>query len=152
MTTLDRTSYWNQDRDFAVQVFTELGLDDRASALVGALLEDPTGEHHAQVGLAHFLREYYDLAAWYFDVAIINHKRENPEWRSMVGLADANHVAIIKEPVPPVYHFKLDCLLEPPTISDDELPEPPCPPQPPGLLTQLGILGGNFVGWGSSKV
>jgi hypothetical protein len=136
MTIVDRANEWYKDRDRAIEFFTLLGVHAAAKALEGAGPNDPTGEHHAGIGLAKFLSEEYGFSAWYYLVA---HQRNlgNDEWAYMFKLASANDDTAIHVRVPPVFHFDPRQLLEPPTLYPDALPAPTCPPPACALPTRL---------------
>jgi Animal haem peroxidase len=151
VTTLDGTNEarWYEDRDSAIELFIRLGIPSVARALTGALPGDPTGEHHAEQGLAKFFSEDYPLAHWYYQWAL-NRNPGNKDWIALRDLASANADAAIDVHVPPEFYFEFDQLLVPPTVSSDELPAPPCPPPPPGLRTRFERIAGEFAGRAAS--
>jgi hypothetical protein len=107
--------------------------------------EQPDGEGHALLALAHFQGEAYELAVKHYEIALAQ-EPDNKDWREMLALAKANAIAEIQVPVPDIYYFDRDKLLAKPTVPNGALPLP-LPPVPTlGLFKRLRIGLGNALG------
>ena len=82
------------------------------------------GKSCALAALAHFKREEYKKAAELYAEAVKSPGTHPADWLKMQALAEANHTAAIDVEVPKPEYFKAKNLLEPPPVSDGDLPRP----------------------------
>ncbi len=136
---------WYEDRDEAVQLFIRWHNDDAVKALTHAHPDDPTGMSQAFLGLFHFHREEYSLAAGCYEAAFAQDPN-NQDWRVMLEAARVNAATAINVHVPPVFFFQRAKLLAPPTLSLGALPAPPAPMTACRLLTRLRRFAGESLG------
>lgn len=104
-----------------------------------------TADTEATLALAYFHQEQYGRAAAAYEKALqLDPSRE--DWRAMLALSQANALAEVNIPVPDIYHFEREKLLQMPAIPDGVLPSPPAPPPPPGIIKQITTALGNGSG------
>ena len=109
------TDGWEHARGQGIGFLEDGDYAAAVSTLQQAVDGDPGGDSQALLGLAHFQREEYDLAAEHYSAAL-EQKPDNRDWRDMLRLAEANAVSEIDVPVPDVSSFSRDKLLAPPNF------------------------------------
>ncbi len=115
-----------------------------AIEVLGAAIDgDDSGRSHALLGLAHFQREEYGLAAERYGSAL-ERDPGNADYEGMQRLAEANAAAEIHEFVPPVSHYEKDALLAPPRPG--RLPEGPAIRKRIDPVRKIGRKIGNVLG------
>src|ERR1700739_2775324 len=82
------------------------------------------GKWCALAALAHFKREEYEKAAELYAEAVKSPGVHPADWGKMQALAEANATAAIDVEVPKPEYFNAKKLLEPPPVSDGDLPRP----------------------------
>lgn len=98
--------------------------------LESALPNDPGGESHALLGLAHFRLQAYEKAAHYYQAALAL-QPDNASWNEMLERSKANAVAEMHVAVPEVYYFDRESLLAPASPGTNKLPCAAKPPRKP---------------------
>lgn len=118
---------------------------EAVSKLKDATSGIPSAERQATLGLAYFHQEQYGLASAAYEEAV----RLDPsrtEWQELWQQARDNELAEVNVPVPDVYYFDRELLLQPPMIEAGVLP-PPLPSPPPFEgIRRIGITLGNGLG------
>jgi hypothetical protein len=106
----------------------------------------------ADMALAHFQREQYELAARCYAAALAadpDHA-QSANWREMLALAEANAAARVDIHVPPLAYFDRDALLATPEVP--RLP-PHTPVAPPmGLVRHVRKFIGDLLGAAGTAV
>jgi hypothetical protein len=97
------------------------------------------------LGLAYFHQEQYGLASVAYAEAV-QLDPSRAEWQELWQQARDNELAEVNVPVPEVYYFERELLLQPPTIEAGVLPAPPPPPPPPGGIRRIRTALGNGLG------
>src|ERR1700736_198348 len=117
---------WQSARDEALRFVEQRDYRSAIAALEKPLLFDQSGESHALMGLACYQSENYEQAAHYYESAL---KLEpgNDDWRDMLGKSTANATARVDVPVPDIYYFDRQKLLEPANPAPIPLLTPPKP-------------------------
>ncbi len=132
---LDEAQAALERRDFAEAV----------SLLQSQLAQRPDAKTGAMLALALFQSEKYVEAEQHYAAALAV-EPENPAWRSMHALAQANATAAIHDHVPEQHYFVRDTLLAKPVVAEGTLPEP-LPPLPGhGFMGRVRVLIGDFLG------
>jgi hypothetical protein len=119
-------SGWQSARDEALRFLEQRDYRSAIAALEKPLLFDQSGESHALMGLACYQSENYEQAAHYYESAL-ELKPDNDDWRDMLGKSTANATARVDVPVPDIYYFDRQKLLEPAIPAPIPLLTPPKP-------------------------
>jgi tetratricopeptide (TPR) repeat protein len=101
---------WEVPKAEGIALLERGQFEDAVERLRDAAGGDPTGETQALLGLAHFHRERYSLAADCYTKALAA-DGDQPEWDSMLAACRANAVAEVDVPVPDVVLLERDRLL-----------------------------------------
>ena len=119
--------------------------DDAVRVLKHRIAQEPDGETHALLALAHFQLEEYGSAAEHYEAGL-RFFPDNQDWKDMLEVATANEVAEVRVRVPDIYYFDRGKLLAEPAVTQGTLPSPPPPMGAPGLLAWPRIALGNVLG------
>ena len=136
---------WQSVRDIASQLIREGKCREAIALLQSATSDDPQGELHALLGVAHVCREEHGKAADCFRAALERNPR-HPDWQVMLNTAAGNAASEIDVPVPDPYYFDADKLLAAPEVAPGTLPGPPSPLPPARSLARWRAFLGRAVG------
>jgi Animal haem peroxidase len=103
---------WKSARDEAVRFLEQRNYESAIAALEKPIFSDRSGESHALMGLACYQREDYGQAAYYYKAAL-ELKPDRDDWHDMFRMSTANWTARVDVPVPEVYYFDRQKLLDP---------------------------------------
>ncbi len=134
---------WQAARSRGEKLCDEGDWSGAIEALGEAIAGDDSGRSHALLGLAHFQREEYGLAAERYGSAL-ERDAGNEDYRAMQRVAEANATAEVHEFVPPVSHYERDALLAPPRPG--RLPEGPAVKKRIDPVRKIGRKIGNVLG------
>ncbi len=134
---------WQAARTHGAKLCDEGDYDAAIEALRAAIQGDESGESHALLGLAHFQKEEYGLAAGRYSAAL-ERNPDNGDWQDIQRLAEANAAAEIHEPMPQVTHYQREALLAPPRPGT--LPEGPAVRPKHSPVRLAGRKVGNVLG------
>ena len=105
-------SGWKSERDAALRFLEQRNYPSAMAAFEQPILFDQTGESHALMGLACYQSENYEQAAHYYEAAL-KLSADHDDWRDMLAKSSANAIAGVNVPVPDIYYFDRQKLLEP---------------------------------------
>ncbi len=117
---------WESARDEGSRLLEQRNFEAAIEILHEPVRCDPSGQSQALMGLACFQREDYEGAVRSYAAALALHP-DRAEWREMLARAQANASAEIQVPVPPVYYFDRQTLIQSAARIPDVLPVPPRP-------------------------
>jgi tetratricopeptide (TPR) repeat protein len=121
-----QTNKWESSRDEGSRLLEQRNFEAAVKALEEPVRCDPSGQSQALMALACFQREDYAGAVRNYEAALALAPDETA-WREMLSRARANATAEIQVPVPPVYYFERETLIQPAAQIPDALPAPPRP-------------------------
>jgi tetratricopeptide (TPR) repeat protein len=119
-------SGWESACDEASRFLEQRNYQSAIKALEKPILYDQSGESHALMGLACYQSEDYKQAAHYYEAAL-KLKPDSEDWRDMLRKSTGNATARVDLPVPDIYYFDREKLLEP----ADHAPAPSLTPPKP---------------------
>lgn len=126
-----------------------------AEAIVALKTENDmplTGTEHAMLGLDHFHKEEYSLAADAFAKALETDPL-NKDWQEMLQHAKANTISEVNVPVPDVYYFDREKLLQHPIVPQGAIPSEPNPLTASRSFSKRLLIGlGNTAGYISTAL
>jgi hypothetical protein len=102
-------------------------------------------EHYAELAIAYFQYEKYNAAVTYFEKAL-NLEPSNLDWQQLLQHAKGNMVSEVNVPIPEVYYFDRDKLLEKPVVPWGILPPDPLPASPSTFGHKIRTAIGNATG------
>ena len=121
-----QTTGWESSRDEGTRLIEQRCFEAAIKALREPARCDPSGQSQALMGLACFQREDYGGAVRSYETALAL-QPDRAEWCNMLARARANATAEIQMPVPPVYYFDRQTLVQSAVRIPDVLPVPPQP-------------------------
>ena len=132
-------------QDDARRMVEERRYGEAIDLLKARLSEDPDGETHALVAVAHYgLEEYAEASANY--EAALERSPHHQSWRDMLIQSRANAVAEVNVHVPAVFYFDRETLLASPAVREGSLPASPIDVTNHGMFRRSRALIGNVAG------
>ena len=117
---------WESARDEGSRLLEQRNFEAAIEVLHEPVQCDPSGQSQALMGLACFQRENYAGAVRSYAAALALHP-DRAEWHEMLATARANATAEIRVPIPPVYYFDRQTLIQSAARIPDVLPVPAHP-------------------------
>ncbi|MEO1257605.1 MAG: peroxidase family protein [Bacteroidota bacterium] len=109
-----------------------------------------SAEAHAGLGKAYFLKEKYGKAAEAYAAALKIEYRK--EWEELHAISQSNAISAVHVPIPEIYHFNKETLLQPAEVPAGALPTAPPDLPLPNIFKRIGNAIGDFTGHFLTKI